>query len=263
MKHGSGFANRLSNFWFRFITGISLPDTQSGFRLYPLHLLHNMRFYSRKYEFELEILVRSAWKGIPVTSIPISVFYPSPDERISHYRPIKDFLRITLLNTVFVFIALFFIKPFSFIKYLKKDRIREFMLRNILHNNDSTLKITFSVMFGIFMGIAPIWGYQLITAIALAYLLKLNKLIVIVAANISIPPMIPVILYISLLTGSIVLGNGTYLGVGFPITLDYVKTNLLQYIVGSIIFAIILSVLIGLIVLIILKIIRRNRQTNS
>jgi len=263
MKHGSGFANRLSNFWFRFITGISLPDTQSGFRLYPLHLLHNMRFYSRKYEFELEILVRSAWKGIPVTSIPISVFYPSPDERISHYRPIKDFLRITLLYTVFVFIAIFFIKPFSFIKYLKKDRIREFVLRNILHNNDSTLKITFSVMFGIFMGIAPIWGYQLITAIAMAYLLKLNKLIVIVAANISIPPMIPVILYISLLTGSIVFGNGTYLSVGFPITLDYIKTNLLQYIVGSIIFAIILSVLVGLIMFIILKIIRRNRQTNS
>ena len=126
MRHGSGFANRLSNFWFRLITGISLPDTQSGFRSYPLHLLHNMRFYSRRYEFELEILVRSAWKGIPVTSIPISVFYPLPGERISHYRPIKDFLRISRLYTVLVFIALFFIKPFSFIKYLKKEHIREF-----------------------------------------------------------------------------------------------------------------------------------------
>jgi glycosyltransferase involved in cell wall biosynthesis len=262
MRQGSGFANRLSNFWFRLITGISLPDTQSGFRLYPLHLLQNMRFYTRRYEFELEILVRSAWKGIPVTSIPISVYYPSPGERISHYRPIKDFLRISLLNTIFVFIAFFFIKPFSFIKYLKKEHIREFLLRNILHSDDSTTKITLSVMFGVFMGIVPIWGYQLITAIALSYVLKLNKLIVIVAANISIPPMIPVILYLSLLTGSITLGTSTHLSMNYLLTFDYIKTNLYQYIVGSIIFALILAVIMGLIMFIILKIIRRNRITN-
>ena len=117
-------------------------------------------------------------------------------------------------------------------------------------------------MFGVFMGIIPIWGYQLVTAIALAYLLKLNKLIVIVAANISIPPLIPIILYISLLTGSIVLGTGTHLHISYPITFDYIKTNLFQYIVGSIIFAIILAIFIGLIMFIILKIARRNRPIN-
>ncbi len=34
----------------------------------------------------------------PVREIPIHVYYPPGDERVSHFRPIRDFLRITLLN---------------------------------------------------------------------------------------------------------------------------------------------------------------------
>lgn len=33
----SSFGNRFSNFWFWFETGVKLEDTQSGYRLYPLH----------------------------------------------------------------------------------------------------------------------------------------------------------------------------------------------------------------------------------
>lgn len=260
MRQGSSFANRFSNFWFKFIAGIALPDTQSGFRLYPLSKLKGIHFYTRKYEFELEVLVRSAWRGIPVTSIPISVFYPSLEERISHYRPFRDFLRISLLYTVFFFVAVFYIKPFSFLKYLKKENIKGFFNRHILHSEDSTAKITLSVMLGIFMGIAPIWGYQLITAISLAYLLRLNKFLVIVAAQISIPPLIPAILYLSFVTGSIVLGKGAHLILVSPVTLAFVKNNLFQYIIGSITLALILSLFFGLIMYFFMKLIRRNRE---
>ena len=34
MPRQNTFANKFSNFWFRLQTGIDLPDTQSGFRLY-------------------------------------------------------------------------------------------------------------------------------------------------------------------------------------------------------------------------------------
>jgi len=261
MRKGSGFANRFSNFWFRFIAGVELPDTQSGFRLYPLHLVQNIRFYTRRYEFELEVLVRSAWREILITSIPISVYYPSRDERVSHYRPVKDFIRISLLYTILAFIALLFVKPSRFFRIMKKENIREFFLKHILHSQDSTARITVSVMFGAFMGITPIWGYQLITAIALAYLFRLNKALVIVAANISIPPIIPLIIYLSFLTGSIVLGAGTHPVIDYPITFEFVKSNLIQYIVGSIILAMIVSLFSGLCMFIILKWIRRNRVT--
>lgn len=259
MRQGSGFANRFSNFWFKFIAGISIPDTQSGFRLYPLSKIKDIHFYTRKYEFELEVLVRSSWKNIRVTSIPISIFYPPREERISHFRPFRDFFRISVLYTVFFFVAVFYIKPFAFLKHLKKENLKGFFNRHILQSTDSTAKMSLSVMLGVFMGIFPIWGYQMITALALAYLLKLNKILVIVAAQISIPPLIPLILYLSFLTGNIVLGRGTHLNLVSPVTMAFAKNNLFQYIIGSIILAIILSLFFGLIMYFFMKLIRRNR----
>ncbi len=263
LRRGSGFANRLSNFWFRLVTGIRVPDTQSGFRLYPLQLFQDIRFYTARYEFELEVLVRSAWKGIPVVSVPISVFYPEPSERVSHYRPFRDFLRISLLNTVFVIIALFFVKPFSFLKYMKKERIREFINRNIIHNKDSNSRITFSVMLGVFMGIVPIWGYQLITAIALAYLFRLNKFIVIVAANISIPPMIPFILYFSYLAGGWILPDGNSIVFTTDFNVSIVRDNLFQYIVGSIALAVSTALCFGLVTILLLRVFRNRKNIQT
>ncbi|HJZ40494.1 MAG TPA: DUF2062 domain-containing protein [Bacteroidales bacterium] len=260
LRKGSGFANRFSNFWFRMITGINLPDTQSGFRLYPLDLIKNIRFFTGKYEFELEVLVRAAWKGIRVVDVPIQVYYPDREERVSHFRPFRDFVRIGLLNTVFVFIALFYIKPFSFRKYLRKENRMAFLKKHVLQTGDSTSKITFSVMFGVFMGIVPIWGYQLITAIALAYLLRLNKFIVIVAANISIPPMIPPILYASYLTGGWILNMDNKLIFSKKISFDLIRDNLYQYLVGAVVFGVIAAVCFGILTWMILMLTRKNRM---
>ena len=55
---GSSFGNTFSNFWFRIETGIDLPDTQSGYRLYPLEELSKFKFYTNKYEFEIEVIVQ-------------------------------------------------------------------------------------------------------------------------------------------------------------------------------------------------------------
>jgi glycosyltransferase involved in cell wall biosynthesis len=258
LRKGSGFANRFSNLWFRLITGVSLPDTQSGFRLYPLVPLSTMKFFTRKYEFELEVLIRSAWKGILLMNIPINVYYPEKKDRVSHFRPFRDFIRISILNTICVFIALLYVKPFSFIRFLKKENIRTFLKKNVLQTGESTEKLTFSVMLGVFMGIFPIWGYQLITAIALAYLLRLNKVIVILAANISLPPLIPFILYLSYIIGGFVLSANTPIPFNSSITLEWVKSNLIQYLVGACVFAIIAAILSGLLTFILLKVFRKK-----
>ena len=114
-------------------------------------------------------------------------------------------------------------------------------------------------MLGVFMGIAPIWGYQLITAISLAYLLRLNKFLVIVAANISIPPMIPVILYLSFVTGSLVMGRGFHLNLVSPVTFTFVKNNLFQYVIGSIILAAVASLFFGMMMYFFMTLIRKSR----
>jgi glycosyltransferase involved in cell wall biosynthesis len=258
VSKGSSFANRFSNFWYKFLTGIELQDTQTGFRLYPLDRIKRMRFFTNKYEFELEILVRTAWKGIHIMSVPIRVYYPPKKERISHFRPFRDFARISLLNVIFVIIALFYAKPFSFLKYLNKENIREFVSKHILLAHDTNLNIALAIALGIFMGIVPIWGFQLITAIALAHLFRLSKFIVIVAANISIPPMIPFILYASYVTGGIVLGTGALISFSGDLTIRSFENNLLQYIIGSIVFAFILAIFAGLISFIILKCFRKK-----
>ena len=66
MSGKSKFANRFSNFWFRLQTTINLPDTQTGFRLYPLHRLYGLGLLTSRYEAELELLVFAAWHNVPL-----------------------------------------------------------------------------------------------------------------------------------------------------------------------------------------------------
>jgi len=258
LRQGSGFANRFSNFWFRFISGVSLPDTQSGFRLYPLDKIKMIRFFTHKYEFELEVLIRAAWRGIHIMDIPIDVYYPEKKERISHFRPFHDFVRISMLNMICFFIAVLYVKPLHFCRQLRKDNIREFLKKNVLHSGDSITKLTLSVMFGVFMGIIPIWGYQLISAITLAYLLRLNMVMVILAANISIFPFTAIILYLSYITGGFILAADNQVAFSSHITLAWFRDNFFQYVVGAMTFAVIAAIFFGLITYVLLKVLRRR-----
>jgi glycosyltransferase involved in cell wall biosynthesis len=123
----SSFGNKFSNFWFWVNTGIKRNDTQSGYRLYPLEPLKKINFITKKYEFEIEVLVRGAWAGVDVIEVPVKVFYPDKEKRISHFRPFKDFSRISVLNTVLVTIAFLYIKPRDFFRrFKKKISVRSF-----------------------------------------------------------------------------------------------------------------------------------------
>ncbi len=239
----SSFGMRFSNFWFRVETGIRHPDTQSGFRLYPLEPLHRMHLFTNRFEFEIEAIVRLAWRGIPVTSVPVGVVYLPKPNRVSHFRPFRDFVRISLLNTCLVFLALIWFRPMLYVRQLRKNGIRQ-----LLTSGDSSLKLSLSVAFGVFMGIMPIWGFQLITAITLAFLFKLNKPLVILFANISIPPFIPFILYLSMLCGTFWVKDAVLMfPFSFDISLESVKPFIVQYVTGSITLGLIAAMTFGLI----------------
>lgn len=126
----SSFGNKFSNFWFWVETGLRMSDTQSGYRLYPVKLLENINFITRKFEFEIEVLVTSAWRGIEITEVPVKVFYAEKEKRISHFRPFKDFTRISILNTFLVTIALLYIKPRDFLRGIKKKISEKRSTRN-------------------------------------------------------------------------------------------------------------------------------------
>ena len=257
MPGKNSFANKFSNFWYKVETGKKLTDTQSGYRLYPLHKIGNMKGYTTKYEFELEIIVFSAWKGIPVKNIPVKVYYAPDEERVSHFRPFRDFFRISVVNTVLVFIAFFWAYPKRFFKALTWANIKSFISKHIIHSPDSNSRITLSVMLGVFMGIVPIWGYQMIVAVILAQFLRLNKVITLVASNISIPPIMPFLLYGSYVTGCLVLDRPVSL-VLTDVSIINMKNVFTQYLVGSFVFAAACSITAGLVTYFLLLIFRKN-----
>lgn len=240
----SSFGNKFSNFWFWFETGIKLEDTQSGFRLYPLPLLPQ-KYFTNKFEFEIEVIVRAAWSGVVVQNIPISVLY-NPAERVSHFRPFKDFTRISILNTVLVIIALAYIKPRDFFLKLKKKGFKAFFFDDVLKSSDPPLKKAFSIALGIFIGIAPLWGFHTVLVLGLSTALKLNRTIAYIASNISFPPCIPFIIYGSLLIGNAILPSAHPIVLTKMITFAAIQSNLEQYILGSFILAACAAVVLGL-----------------
>lgn len=89
----SRFGRRFSNFWVRVSGGPCLQDTQSGFRIYPLPETLELKVSARRYQFEVEVLVKAGWKKMAVIEAPVRVAYAPPGKRISHFRPVVDFIR--------------------------------------------------------------------------------------------------------------------------------------------------------------------------
>ncbi|WP_018345144.1 DUF2062 domain-containing protein [Cytophaga aurantiaca] len=243
----SSMGNRASSFWFWVITGIKLSDTQSGYRLYPLAPLNTIHFITRKYEFEIEVMVRSFWKGVNVLSIPIKVYYPPDNERITHFRPFTDVTRITLLNIVFVFLAAFWFTPIRLIKNFSFKESKKKLYDHTVGSPDSIRKKSLSMGFGVFMGITPFWGYQIWLALGLAHVLKLNKVIVAIFSNISIPPLIPFIIYGSYYAGAKLLGKSTDLVFSTDLGIQDVWEYLQPYLYGSFLLAFVAGLSVGLI----------------
>lgn len=90
-RWGRGF----SNFWVWACCGKWFSDSQSGFRLYPLPETLNLGATSKRFQFEVEILVRAVWSGMPVLEVPVQALYGPAKTRISHFRPWLDFWRNT------------------------------------------------------------------------------------------------------------------------------------------------------------------------
>ncbi|MFL0353008.1 DUF2062 domain-containing protein [Xanthomarina sp. GH4-25] len=242
----SSFGNKFSNFWFWAETGIKLKDTQSGFRLYPLDVIKNLKFYTTKFEFEIEVIVKTAWKDIEVKNMPIQVLYDE-SERVSHFRPFKDFTRISILNTWLVFLTLIYYLPRRIFRNIKKKGLKRFFVEDLLGSNDSPKKKALSIALGTFIGFSPLWGFHTILVLTLAVFLKLNKTIAFAFSNVSLPPFIPFIIFASLELGQWVLGEKISYSIEEMMANFEAFKHLKTYLVGSFALAIIGAIVFGFI----------------
>ncbi len=238
----SSFGNQFSNFWFWVETGIKLPDTQSGYRVYPLAQAGTMKYFTRKYELEIEAPVRIAWSGVPITYIPIQVYYPPAAERVSHFRPFKDFTRISILNTFLTFTALLYIHPRNFIKKIfTKEGWKDIYRIALQRLDESNTRKASSIAFGVFMGIVPVWGFQLLIGIPAAIALRLNKALFLIAANISVFPLTPIWMALSLIVGKWILGYEDWSFKWSGMNIEDFKEAGLAFFLGGTVLAIVLG----------------------
>lgn len=89
----SRFGRQFSNFWVWVAGGPWLADSQSGLRLYPLPETLRLPVAARRYQYEVEVLVAARRQGLEVRQAPVGVVYQPRGERISHFRPWRDFWR--------------------------------------------------------------------------------------------------------------------------------------------------------------------------
>lgn len=242
----SAKGNRVSTFWMKAATGLKLQDSQSGFRLYPIQAMKDIKFMSatKKFEFEIEVIVKSYWAGIDVVHVPIAILYDK-EERVSHFRPFMDITRMVILYIWFLLLRVFYITPRNFFRRLKKKGLKRFFIEKVFGHHDSPKKKALSVALGIFVGLSPLWGFQSVIVIFLAIWFKLNTVIAFVFSNISLPPFIPLVLFLSLLTGNHILGIEFFYSLeSFRQNFDLMQ-HLKAYLIGSFVLSTVGSIIFG------------------
>ena len=235
-------SNAVSSFWFRVETGVRLGDTQCGFRCYPLALVKALKVKSGRYAFELEFMVRAAWTGTPGVAVPVKCTYID-GIRNSHFRPVRDLAHITFMNIGLVLQSWFVPQSLRAAWSLGERKGFWRSAREMFTDHaHQPVKLALAVGLGLFCGLAPVWGFQALLAMVLAHRLGLNKLVTLLASNISIPPLIPFILY-----GELALGHWLFTGAALhfsahDVTRAVVMNYFWQWFAGSFVVAVAVAV---------------------
>ena len=133
-----------------------------------------------------------------------------------------------------------------FYRYIRRKGFNRFFKENILESDGNNKTKALSIALGIFIGVSPFWGFHTILALSLAAIFKLNKFLTFIFSQISLAPFVPFIIAISMFFGSFFV-NGKTDFTHQELNLEMIKHNLIQYVIGSFIFAALLSLSLGFI----------------
>jgi len=89
-------SNTLTSFVVSIVTGQKIYDSQSGYRLYNLNLIKNLKFVSKKYQFETEIILKFTKLKAKIDFVKIETIYKGQKSYISHFRDIMNFIKIVI-----------------------------------------------------------------------------------------------------------------------------------------------------------------------
>ena len=197
VPQSSHFGKAFSNFWVRLECGHDLADTQSGMRLYPVAEMLALDLSHSCYDFEIEVLVKSIWRGLDARSVPVSVHYPTADERVSHFKAGLDNWRLTKLHTKLVCRRLLPLPQKQLVeKKAQQPAIVDVKhpwqtLSRICHENASPFWLAVAVWCGLFLGALPLIACHTVVIIYFCCRLHLNKVAAVAASQFCMPPIVP------------------------------------------------------------------------
>jgi glycosyltransferase involved in cell wall biosynthesis len=201
----SSFGRKFGNFWYKYFTDIKLHDTQCGLRAYPLEGIMTIKCRGKRYEYEQDLLIRSAWNGISVKEIDIHLLYLPKGKEVSHFKPVRDFLLISKINSIAGITKA--LNPVTSLEVPGKtwrEKIK-FLAKRELKTNTSPQTAALSVAMGVFMGILPIHFFQVITLMVICFKYHLNRPLAFLGVNVSSAPFLPLLFLITIPIGRLVL----------------------------------------------------------
>jgi glycosyltransferase involved in cell wall biosynthesis len=99
----NAIGNAISNFFLSLFSWRRLVDTQCGLRRYPILPVLTVAPRDKRFGFESEVILRVAWRRVPIVEVPVRALYPPKGcRRITHYRAWLDSFRIGLRITITV-----------------------------------------------------------------------------------------------------------------------------------------------------------------
>ena len=185
------FSSRLgrafSSFWMLVQTGVTVSDMQSGFRAYPLKPLLGLVCRERGYAFEVEVLVRAAWAGYTVRSLAIRVLYP--ENRISHFHPLRDNWAMTRLNTLLTIRAML---PIPWDRPGDALSLRHpYAALKVLRTKATPLRLAASVSTSLCISTLPFFGLQTIFLLLAIGRLRIHRVAALLVVPLTWPPFVP------------------------------------------------------------------------
>ena len=139
-----------------------------------------------------------------------------------------------------------------FYRYFRRKGLKRFFKENILESEGSNETKAKSIALGIFIGLSPFWGFHSFLAITLSVYFKLNKLLTFMSSQVTFPPFIPIIIFLSMIIGAPFVGTTSDLE-NQSFDFEFIKNNLSQYIIGSLILSVSCSVVFGFLSYLILE----------
>ncbi len=268
-----------SNVLLRWEAGVTISDSQCGFRVYPLRSIDRINCFSSRYGFETEILVRAAWAGLPIRECPVGCIYAVPEGRVSHFRPWRDSLRcggmhVRLLVRSMMPISAQRTRPSGDLEapaMIWQRLLRSFnpvaLIRAMRHSPAERTGFSKGLAIGVFIANTPLYGFHSLLSLYAARCLRLNPMPVLFGSHLSSPAFGPMLIAAAITIGHLLLyGTLPPMRHFNPSIIGYLalaRSVILEWTIGGAVLGAILGMIAYIISALLIRCVPLSRPANS